>query len=84
MKDVLVNVKTVQFDEQGESDTIELTAEGKFAEKNGSIICSDLLGLNEKPLYNPNPDKRTDAYFKKRPCIKCVTDCVELIEEKLM
>ena len=32
MKDVLVNVKTVQFDEQGESDTIELTAEGKFAE----------------------------------------------------
>ena len=56
----------------------------KFAEKNGSIICSDLLGLNEKPLYNPNPDKRTDAYFKKRPCIKCVTDCVELIEENLM
>ena len=29
MKDVLVSVKTIQFDEQRESDTIELTAEGK-------------------------------------------------------
>lgn len=38
MKDVLVSVKTIQFDEQGESDTIELTAEGKFAEKNGSYL----------------------------------------------
>ena len=53
----------------------------KFAEKNGSIICSDLLGLNEKPIYNPTPDARTDAYYKKRPCVMCVTDCVELIEE---
>lgn len=53
----------------------------KFAEKNGSIICSDLLGLNEKPIYNPNPDARNEKYFKKRPCIMCVTDCVKLIEE---
>lgn len=38
MKDVLVKVKTVQIDDRGESDTIELTAEGKFAEKDGSYL----------------------------------------------
>ena len=38
MKDVLVTVKTVQSDETGESDTIELTAEGKFAAKGGSYL----------------------------------------------
>lgn len=53
----------------------------KFAEKNGSIICSDLLGLNENPVYNPNPDARDKSYFQKRPCVMCVTDCVKLIEE---
>lgn len=54
MKDVLVNVKTVQFDEQGESDTIELTAEGKFAEKNGSYLIkysdSFIAGAND-PIF---------------------------------
>ncbi len=38
MKDVIVKVKTIQKDDQGESDTIELTADGKFAEKDGSFL----------------------------------------------
>ena len=54
MKDVLVSVKTVQIDEQGESDTIELTAEGKFAEKNGSYLIkysdSFISGAND-PIF---------------------------------
>ena len=52
-----------------------------FAEKNGSIICGDLLGLNKTPVYNPRPDERTDSYYKKRPCIDCIKDCVEIIED---
>ena len=54
MKDVLVSVKTVQIDEQGESDAIELTAEGKFAEKNGSYLIkysdSFISGAND-PIF---------------------------------
>ena len=54
MTDVLVKVKTVQTDDQGESDTIELTAEGKFAEKNGSYLIkySDafISGAND-PIF---------------------------------
>lgn len=38
MKDVIVTVKTLQIGEDGESDTIELTADGKFAEKDGSYL----------------------------------------------
>ena len=38
MKDVLVKVKTLQKNENGEDDTIELTAEGKFAEKDGAYL----------------------------------------------
>jgi len=38
MKDVIVKVTTVQSMENGENDTIELTAEGKFAKKDDSYL----------------------------------------------
>ncbi|MBQ3088664.1 MAG: DUF1934 domain-containing protein [Clostridia bacterium] len=38
MKDVLVKVKTLQSGENTDGDTIELTAEGKFAEKDGAFL----------------------------------------------
>lgn len=54
MKNVLVKVKTVQSNENSENDTIELTAEGKFAAKDGSYLIkySDafLSGDNE-PIH---------------------------------
>lgn len=54
MKDVLVKVKTVQSNENCENDTIELTAEGKFAAKDGAYLIkySDafLSGDNE-PIH---------------------------------
>ncbi|MGN0182817.1 MAG: C-GCAxxG-C-C family protein [Candidatus Ornithomonoglobus sp.] len=54
-----------------------------FKEKNGSIICADLLGLNGKENRGPSPEARTEQYYKKRPCIRCVTDCVKIIEDNL-
>lgn len=38
MKDVIIKVKTIQKNDNGEPDTIELTAEGKFAEKDGAYL----------------------------------------------
>ncbi len=38
----------------------------RFREKNGSIICREILGLSGKS--DPNVPVRTDEYYKKRPC----------------
>lgn len=54
----------------------------KFRQKNGSIICAELLGIDKKK-QPPVPEVRTEAYYKKRPCIRCITDAVGIIEEEL-
>lgn len=38
----------------------------EYKEINGSYICRELLGLTGNS--DPNPEKRTDSYYKKRPC----------------
>lgn len=55
----------------------------KFREKNGSVICAELLGLDKKK-QEPVPEARTEQYYKKRPCIGCVGDCVDLVEQYLI
>lgn len=55
----------------------------EFKDMNGSIICADLLGLNENKEYNPSPEARTEKYYQKRPCVRCVTDCVGILEKYL-
>ena len=52
----------------------------KFKEMNGSIVCAELLGENTNT--NPKPDARTDAYYKKRPCVELVKDAVKIVEEE--
>ena len=47
---------------------------------NGSIVCAELLGENTNT--NPKPDARTDAYYKKRPCVELVKDAVKIVEEE--
>lgn len=39
----------------------------RFEAENGSIICRELLGLTQKHS-EPEPEKRTPDYYKKRPC----------------
>ncbi len=52
----------------------------KFREKNGSIVCRQLLGL-EKPEGTYVPEERTEQYYKKRPCCGYVKDAVRILEE---
>ncbi len=54
----------------------------QFREKNGSIICRDLLGLGSG-ADNPVPEHRTEAYYKKRPCAEMVADAAEITEQYL-
>ena len=54
-------------------------AAGEFSAENGSIVCRELLGLNEKKS-DPTPEARTQTYYKKRPCgelVKCAADITE-------
>ena len=50
-----------------------------FKEKNGSIICKELLGLEKKDGIVP--EKRTDAYYKKRPCSELCKIAGDILED---
>lgn len=52
---------------------------GAFREKNGSIVCRELLGLPAGP-NRPEPEERTPNYYKKRPCPDLVQDAADLLE----
>ena len=54
----------------------------QFREKNGSIICRELL----KGTGSENgltPEKRTESYYKKRPCPEIVRTSAEILEKML-
>ena len=55
----------------------------KFKQRNGSLICAELLGLSEKKHDNPVPEARTEEYYKKRPCIKTVEEAARIWAEYL-
>lgn len=56
----------------------------RFREKNGSINCAELLtGKGIEAETSPTSEARTEGYYKKRPCIGCIRDAVEILEEYL-
>lgn len=65
----------------------EITREvvGMFEKRNGSIICKDLLenkGLQAEVAGTP--EKRTNEYYKKRPCKELVYDAADILENYLI
>jgi len=54
----------------------------RFKDMNGSIICRELLEGVETST-SPNPSERTEAYYKKRPCVDLVGDAAQIFEEFL-
>lgn len=54
----------------------------RYEEANGSIICRDLLGLNVKK-EEATPEKRTEEYYKKRPCAEKIGSAAEILEQYL-
>lgn len=77
----------------GPSDNSDVKAKGvqyqriqelakRFKDKNGSIICRELLQGVESST-SPTPSERTNEYYKKRPCVDLVGDAAEIFEEYL-
>lgn len=56
----------------------------EFRQKNGSIICRELLGNSAPKDDGARPEERTQQYYKKRPCPNCIYDCAEIIEKYLL
>lgn len=53
----------------------------QFREKNGSIICRELLGVAGP--QTPTPEARSEQYYKKRPCAGMIACAAELMEQLL-
>ncbi|MCM1286075.1 MAG: C-GCAxxG-C-C family protein [Acetobacter sp.] len=53
----------------------------RFKEKNGSIVCRELLGLTITGADNPTPAPRTEEYYKKRPCAEIAKTAADILEE---
>ena len=50
----------------------------QFRTRHGSIICKDILGGN--PQVGGDPADRTPAFYGTRPCLRCVYDAAEILE----
>lgn len=51
-----------------------------FEERNGSIVCRELLGLKVKHDES-TPSARTADYYRKRPCKELIGMSAEILEE---
>lgn len=58
---------------------------GTFKERNGSIICAELLGLNGCQVVTSTyiPDERNAEYYRKRPCARKVESAARVFAEYL-
>ena len=53
----------------------------EFEKENGSIVCRELLGLTDKEIPSPTPEKRNEKYYKKRPCSELVYCSAKILND---
>ena len=54
----------------------------RFSDEYHSILCRDLLQLDEK-VSDPQPEARTEAYYQRRPCAEYVRFAASLLEKMM-
>ena len=52
-----------------------------FKKRNGSIICREILGLQNGAELSPKPESRDAGYYASRPCLRVVEQAFEIIRE---
>ncbi len=55
----------------------------EFSDENGSYICRELLGLQQKENSDPTPTVRSDTFYQKRPCSELVGIAARLLDKHL-
>ncbi len=74
-----------QMDDEGKKynyEVVQLLSE-EFKKLSGSILCRELLGLDNSTLKTATPEPRTKQYYNTRPCSQLVKDAAEIIEHVL-
>ena len=57
----------------------------EFKQTAGSIVCRELLGLDENAdTSNTKPDERNKEFYEKRPCSQLVLDAADIIDRVLL
>lgn len=51
----------------------------RFRERNGSIVCRELLGIEARDS-GCVPTERTKDFYKRRPCVQMVQDAAEIMD----
>lgn len=54
-----------------------------FKQGNGFLRCRDLLGLDHTAAASPAPEKRDEAYYKKRPCPDIIWEAARVLQKHL-
>ena len=72
-------------DREGKSHNYKVVQElaQRFKDINGSLICSELLGLAKEARITHTAEERTPEYYKKRPCIKMIETAAMLFDDFL-
>ena len=72
------------YDDPGEKDRAKKAhyamvqeLAGKFRERNGSIICREIL---KNPPSDPNPTPRTPEFYRTRPCARMVATAAGILD----
>ena len=67
-------------DAQGKKELYALVQKmcREFEEKESSLICRELLGLEEEPAV------RTEEYYRSRPCVGACRTAAEIAEKYLL
>ena len=55
----------------------------EFREREGSLICRELLGLKEGE-DPPEPSERTEEYYQSRPCVRLCRTAAVIAEKYLI
>ncbi len=63
-------------------ETVQQLA-SEFRERNGSVVCRELLGLGSRDWEEPKPSARSAEFYKKRPCEQLVGESAAIIAEYL-
>ncbi len=76
----LENGSTIPKDQKGKGENYKLVQDlaAVFKERNGSLICGELLGLKKDHAISSVPEERTTSYFAKRPCAKMVEEAARI------
>ncbi len=78
---MVVGLKYPEYDKMQVYELVRAIAD-EFKKTNPSIVCKELLELQEAEK-SAKPDERTPEYYKKRPCVKIVEDAAKAVEKIL-